>query len=147
MTAAAGPKRRRATMGVMSFLLPPGLSADALRELERACVAGGPDNMPWPTEARVQSGRLVVSRGVEESGTLAVPWDVDGAGRLMSSTATLMERPAPYSLPVEIARGKVNQLRCQAADWRAGGLALPPELTREVLEITFAFGRAATLPA
>jgi hypothetical protein len=133
-------------MGVMSFLLPPGLSADALRELERACIAGGPDNMPWPTEARVQSGRLVVSRGVEESGTLAVPWDVDGAGRLMSSTATLMERTAPYSLPVEIARGKINQLRCQAADWRAGGLVLPPELAREVLEVTFAFGRAATLP-
>src|SRR5689334_22405858 len=117
-------------MGVMSFLLPSGLSAEALRELERACVAGGPDNMPWPTDARVQADRLVVSRSVEESGALAVPWDVNGAGRLMTSTATLMERPNPYSLPVEIARGKVNQLRCQAADWRAGGLALPPELGR-----------------
>jgi hypothetical protein len=132
-------------MGVMSFLLPPGLGAGALRELERAWVAGGPDNMPWPTEARVEADRLVVSRTVEESGTVAVPWDVDGAGRLMSSTATLMERAAPYSLPVEIARGKVNQLRCQAADWRAGGLVLSPELSRELLEVTFAFGRAATL--
>jgi hypothetical protein len=133
-------------MGVMSFLLPSGLSADALRELERAWVAGGPDNMPWPTEARVESGRLVVSRDVDESGTLAVPWDANGSGRLMSTTATLMERPEPYSLPVEIARGKINQLRCQAADWRAGGLALPPELAGEVLDVTFAFGRAATLP-
>ena len=133
-------------MGVMSFLLPSGLSAEALRELERACVAGGPDNMPWPTEARVQGDRLVVHRTVEESGTLTVPWDVDGAGRLMSSTATLMERPAPYSLPVEIARGKVNQLRCQAADWRSGGLSLPPELAQTVREVTSAFGRAVTQP-
>lgn len=68
-------------MGVMSFLLPSGLSAEALRELERACVAGGPDNMPWPTDAHVQGDHLLVSRSVEESGTLVVPWDVDGAGR------------------------------------------------------------------
>ena len=40
-------------MGVMSFLLPSGLSAEALRELQRACVAGGPDAMPWPTRADV----------------------------------------------------------------------------------------------
>jgi hypothetical protein len=133
-------------MGVMSFLLPSGLSAEALRELQRACVAGGPDAMPWPTEARVEGDRLVVSRSVEESGTLTVPWDIDGAGRLMSSTATLMERPAPYSLPVEIARGKVNQLRCQTADWRSGGLSLPPELADEVHEVTAAFGRAVTQP-
>jgi hypothetical protein len=131
-------------MGVMSFLLPSGLSAEALRELERASVAGGPDNMPWPSDARVQGDRLLVSRTVEESGNLTVPWDVDGAGRLMSGTATLMERPAPYSLPVELARGKVNQLRCQAADWRAGGLALPDSLAREVQQVSFAFGRAVT---
>jgi hypothetical protein len=133
-------------MGVMSFLLPAGLSPDALRELERACVAGGPDNMPWPSDARAGDERLVVSRTVEESGALTVPWDVDGAGRLMSSTATLMERPAPYSLAVELARGKVNQLRCKAADWRAGGLMLPPALARELQEVTSAFGLAVTQP-
>ena len=38
-------------MGVMTFQLPAGLAPDAARELERACVAGGGDNMPWPTEA------------------------------------------------------------------------------------------------
>jgi hypothetical protein len=133
-------------MGVMSFSLPSGLSADALTELERACVAGGPDSMPWPSEAHVDANRLTVSRAVDESGTLSVPWDVDGAGRLMSSTATLMERPTPYSLAIEIARGKVNQLRCQAADWSAGGLVLTAELTRSVHQVTATFGRAVTRP-
>jgi hypothetical protein len=133
-------------MGVMSFLLPSGLSADALSELQRACVAGGPDNMPWPTHSHVEADHLIVSRAVEESGTLTVPWDIDGAGRLMSSTATLMERPSPYSLPVEIARGKINQLRNQSADWRAGGLSLPPELAGAVQDVTSAFGRAVTQP-
>jgi hypothetical protein len=131
-------------MGTMSFLLPAGLSADALHELERACVAGGPDNMPWPTDARVQGDQLIIRRTVEESGNVLVPWEVDNAGRLMSNSATLMERPLPYSLAVELARGKVNQLRCQVADWRAGGLALPASLARDVQEISFAFGRAAT---
>ena len=37
-------------MGKMTFQLPAGLAADARRELERSCMAGGPDNMPWPTE-------------------------------------------------------------------------------------------------
>jgi hypothetical protein len=131
-------------MGVMTFLLPSGLSAEALRELERASVAGGPDTMPWPSDARVQGNRLLVNRTVEESGTLVVPWDVKGAGRLMTASATLMERAAPYSLPVELARGKVNQLRCQAADWRAGGLTLPEDLAGEVQQVSFAFGRAVT---
>ena len=33
---------------------------------------------------------------------------------------------------VELARGKVNQLRCQAADWQAGGLHLPSALTDQI---------------
>src|SRR5206468_1401407 len=86
-------------MGVICFQLPTGLTADAARQLDRACVAGGPDNMPWPTEVRVESDRLQVRRAVDESGYLLVPWDAGEAGRLMGSTATLMERPDSYSLP------------------------------------------------
>ena len=131
-------------MGVMSFLLPSGLSAEAGRELERACVTGGPDGMPWPTEVQVQSDRLLARRAVDESGALVAPWEVPDLGRLMISTATLMERTAPYMLLVELARGKVNQLRCQLADWRSGGLQVPEELLQNIREISFLFGRAAT---
>ncbi|HZT83476.1 MAG TPA: hypothetical protein VFA26_24815, partial [Gemmataceae bacterium] len=67
-------------MGTMTFLLPAHLSADAARELERGCVVGGPDGMPWPTELRAEAGRLVVRRAADESGYLHVPWDVAGAG-------------------------------------------------------------------
>src|SRR5437588_10506074 len=109
-------------MGTMTFTLPAALPAGVLPDLQRACVAGGPDNMPWPTEVQVAPGRLTVRRTADDSGYLSVPWEIDGAGRLMGTTATLMERPAPYHLLVEQARGKVNQLRCQAADWVAGGL-------------------------
>src|SRR4051794_10063933 len=112
-------------MGTMTFQLPAGLPRDAARELERTCMAGGPDNMPWPTEVHFHGGQMRVRRAVDESGYLVAPWpieDVVSAGhgalrQLMGTSATLMERPTPYQLVVELARGKINQVRCQAADW------------------------------
>ncbi len=129
-------------MGVLTFDLPASLTPAALRELERSCVAGGPDTMPWPTEVQVTPGKLTLRRAVDESGFLVAPWEVEGAGRLMGTTATLMERPRPYDFLVELARGKVNQVRCQAADWQSGGLEMPPGLAGQVRQATHAFGRA-----
>ena len=115
-------------MGTMSFLLPSAAPAPALEDLGRACVAGGYDNMPAPTQVQHAAGRLNLVRDVDESGYLVVPWDVNGIGRLMGTTATLVERPTPYNFGLELARGKVNQLRGQAADWRTVGLQVPDEL-------------------
>ncbi|HMC66524.1 MAG TPA: endo-1,4-beta-xylanase [Gemmataceae bacterium] len=128
----------------MNFLLPANLTAQAARELERACVTGGPDNMPWPTQVRVEPGRLTVRRGVDESGALVAPWQIDGVGVVMGATATLMERDDPYHFQIELARGKVNQLRCQAADWRAGGLQVSPELDERIRDAGTSFARAVT---
>lgn len=131
-------------MGTMNFQLPADLPAELARELERACVVGGPDNMPWPTQVRLNAQQMSVLRDVEESGCLAAPWDVNGAGRVISSTATLMEREDPYLFQVELARGKINQMRCQASDWRAGGLQMPTELAERIRSVSLSFGRAAT---
>jgi hypothetical protein len=132
-------------MGTIHFLLPSGLSAEAVRELDRACMTGGPDNMPWPTQIHVDGDQLTVGRReVDESGSLLAPWEVEASGFLMGSTATLMERSQPYVLRVELARGKVNQLRCQASDWLAGGLQMPDALDRLVHDTSLTFGRAVT---
>ena len=134
-------------MGTMSFLLPAGLTGEDVRELERACVAGGPDSMPWPTRVKVASGRLTLHRDeVDESGYSLVPWSINSAGRLLGATATLMERESPYQLPIELARGKANQLRSQAAEWQSGGLAVPPELTDRMRHAVHTFGRAVVRP-
>lgn len=129
-------------MGTMTFQLPPGLPADSTKELERTCVAGGPDNMPWPTELRLKTDSLAASRNVDESGYLVVPWSVDKVGRLMGTTATLMERPVPYNLLIELARGKVNQLRCQAADWKSGGLQIGDKLAQMIDDASRSFVHA-----
>ena len=59
-------------------------------------------------------------------------------------TATLAERPAPYVLAVELARGKLNDVRNQLADWTQMGLRSSPELEQELNTAQHAFIRAAT---
>jgi hypothetical protein len=129
-------------MGTISFLLPTGVSAEATRALDRACMAGGPDNMPWPTEVRVDNHLLTLRRGVDESGYLVTPWQVPSAGLVMCASATLMERPQPYQIDIELARGKVNQVRSQAWDWQSGGLQLAPELNQHLRDACTEFSAA-----
>jgi hypothetical protein len=131
-------------MGLLKFTLPPGLPPEILRELERAYVSSGPDYMPHPTDIHLDPALLHASRAAEESGFLSTPWGIPGAGLLLTGTATLMERPEPYQLQVELARGKVNQLRGMAADWQMGGLQIPVTLAQEIKDATQAFGRAVT---
>ncbi len=131
-------------MGMMTFQLPAGLSADADRDLERACVGGGPDNMPWPTALQRQDGKITAKKAVDESGFFLAPWPIEKIGRLMTSSATLMERAAAYNLLTELARGKVNQVRNQAADWVAGGLQMSPELQQQLRDLARAFGLVMT---
>lgn len=130
-------------MCTLTFHLPAGLQPEVASELERACLAGGPDNMPYATQASLHTpGQLVLTRQSDESGYLAAPWLVPGVGRLMGTSATLMQRTAPYNLLVELARGKVNQVRCQAADWETGGLQVPASLREHIHRTSLVFGRA-----
>src|SRR5436190_23241877 len=101
-------------MGIMNFQLPADLSADAAQELSRATIAGAQDTRCYPGVVEVRDRLLTIRRSVDESGFLMTPWPVDGRGQLMVNSATLMERAPPYLLPLELARGKVNQVRGQA---------------------------------
>src|SRR3954451_12904469 len=129
-------------MWPMTFQLPPGLPQEVAQQLQWSCLAGGPDNMPWPTNLSMTGGVLTLARQTEESGHLVAPWPVAGAGQLMGTSATLMTRQVPYQLLVELARGKVNQVRCQAADWQAGALQLPPALADRIRRSALLFGKA-----
>ena len=131
-------------MGTITFHLPPDLSLDAANELEHAGMLGGQDNMPYAAQVVIEPGELHVVRNTEESGYVMAPWDIEGAGRLMTATPTVIERAQPYQLAVELARGKVNQVRAQAADWLMGGLKMPDELAALIRAATRAFARAAS---
>jgi hypothetical protein len=129
-------------MGTISFLLPENLSAEDAVELDRACIVGGPDNMPWPSKTHTVNSHLTIRRAVDESGFLVSPLPLGALGRMMISSSTLMERAEPYELLVELARGKTNQVRMQYHDWCMGGLQASPDLEQSIRTASHAFGEA-----
>ncbi len=122
-------------MGVMHFLVPrrDRVGADAA---QRAYFAGI-DEVPWLARIHWNDEGLVVERAECDSGNFFVPYVVEGRGELMLATASLMERPRPYHLHVELARGTLNRLRNQLASFTASGVPLPaslPDLMRRAHE-------------
>jgi hypothetical protein len=64
----------------------------------------------------------------------------------MTPTATLIERETPYALEIEIARGKINQIRNQLGDWQDNGIPLPPEFDGAVRDLSRRFGQVVIDP-
>jgi len=129
-------------MWPMTFQLPPGVSHEIAQQLEWSCLAGGPDNMPLPTQVHLHGNLLTLAGSGDDSVYLVAPWRIEGVGQVMGTSATLMSRQLPYNLVVELARGKVNQVRGQAADWQAGGLQTSAELNELIRRASHTFGHA-----
>src|SRR5206468_3095056 len=77
---------------------------------------------------------LLVEREGNESVKVHIPWPIDGFGMPLIATGTLQQRERPYLLPVELARGKINQTRNQLADWQQVGLEVPDGVTAKLHE-------------
>jgi hypothetical protein len=121
-------------MGQMRFLVSPPAR---LREeaLDQAYLSGL-DRTAWPVRARMDGAELVLERGVSDSANLNLLWEVEGHGLLVVTTATLIERPQPYHLPLELARGALSQLRNQLAEWQVAGLTIPEEASVKMATAT-----------
>jgi hypothetical protein len=129
-------------MWPISFTLPDLVPPAASAALLQARFAGGYDQTPVPTKIEVRDGRLIASRALQESGYLLVPWPIEGLGVVLTSTATIRERAEPYNLLVELARGKLNQVRCQSSDWCEMGLQLPRDFPAQLSSLARLFGSA-----
>src|SRR4051812_19058282 len=114
-------------MGVLKFQVTSPDPASRLPELRKAYVTGL-DRTPSRLAVEFRQGQMVCHRESNESGRLFVPWPVPGFGTPIVGTATLGERREPYNLAVELARGRLNDVRNQLADWRQMGLRTPPDL-------------------
>ena len=116
-------------MGQTRFLvarreyLPP-------KAAERAYLAGL-DDIPWRTRVLATEAGLVAERVESESGSFHVLWNVVGRGRQMLATATLIERPEPYNLSVELARGTLNRVKANVVAWELAGLPVPPQVAAD----------------
>jgi hypothetical protein len=130
-------------MGVLKFQLTTPDLASRIHELRKAYITGL-DRTPSRLSVDIRPGLMSCHRDNNESGRLYVPWPVEGFGTPIVGTATLAERPQPYNLAVELARGKLNEVRNQLADWRQMGLRTPPELDALLKKAHQAFIKAAT---
>ena len=130
-------------MGVMKFRLPSNEPALQVADFRKAYVTGL-DRTPSRIGVELRNGLMTCARDTMESGRLFVPWPVPGYGMPIIGTATLAERPVPYVLAVELARGKLNDVRNQLADWTLMGLRPTVELDQALGDAQHAFIRAAT---
>jgi hypothetical protein len=130
-------------MGLMRLIvhdrdrIPPG-------GLEHVHICGS-DDLPWFCRAYFSGNQLIIERNEDDSGRVYVPWRIGHSSPVLINTSTLMERDRPYLLEVELARGMLNNLRNQLAQWESMGLAVPKGLSNGVLEATVEFSRAATM--
>ena len=94
--------------------------------MHRAYISGV-DQAAWPTRIEIGGNELLCRRQNSDSGKLNVAWPVPGFGRPMLPTASLPEREEAYLLAVELARGKIVQVRNQLAIWQSAGMTIPDE--------------------
>ncbi len=113
------------------FISPSERLTDEM--LDQVYLAGF-DRVPWMVDATredcsdINCGELLIEREALDSSNLFVPWPVEGHGVVTLSTCSLMDRDDPYYLPLELARGKVSQLRTQIDEWQSLGLIVPDEI-------------------
>jgi Glycosyl hydrolase family 10 len=130
-------------MGVMKFRLPSNEANRKVPDYRKAYITGL-DRTPGRLAVELRNGVMSCMRDSTESGRLFVPWPIEGFGMPLVGTATLAERPAPYMLAVELARGKLNDIRNQLSDWLQLGLRSTPQLDQSLAEAQKAFVVAAT---
>ena len=128
-------------MGEMRFRVsPPGFLA-GWPEAEQAYISGF-DGRVFPTRVERDGDELVCRRPSSDSGKLHVAWPVPGFGRTLVSTSSLREQEAVYLLPLELARGKIGQLRNQQAAWEIAGMSVPAGFDEASRQAHHIFARA-----
>ncbi len=115
-------------MGQFQFDIPENLLAQGGlgddRSLWKWAYISGIEGIPWEGNVRFEQGRLTVTRRIDESGKLSVPWNIPGYGPVTLTTCSLRSGVAPYSLPLELARGSCYRVRSQADTWERAGLRM-----------------------
>jgi hypothetical protein len=92
--------------------------------------------------AESAGAELLVERSVSDSGCLNIVWPVEGFGEVLLATSSLRERPEPYLLSLELARGALTRLKAQLADWQAIHLKVTPTIVEQIREAVRRFAAA-----
>jgi len=131
-------------MGAMRFLVHTPTPPEKLPDLSRAYISGA-DGRVFPTQVEIEGNVLTCRRPLSESGRLHVAWRIAGFGAPVVCTASLPERDEAYLLALELARGKLAQLRDQISAWELAGMSIPSGFQQPFKEAHAAFRRAAAV--
>jgi len=129
-------------MGLIRFDVYPSSLLGDWPEVHAGYLTGA-DGRVFPTRIEILDNIIGCRRTSSESAKFHVAWPVEGFGRMIIPTASLPEREQPYLLAVELARGKIVQVRNQEAQWQLSGLKIPPEFTIPHRAAHRTFARAA----
>ena len=113
-------------MGVMKFLVHPGSLMTGWPEAQNAYITGI-DGRVYPARVEIEANVVACRRSVSDSGRFNIAWPVPGFGRPVLTTSSLREQDQCYVLAVELARGKICQVRNQVAAWEQLGMQIPTE--------------------
>lgn len=130
-------------MGLIRFAVHPAARMTDWTQVQRGYLTGT-DGRIFATRIELADNIVGCRRASNESCKFHVAWNVAGYGCPVLNTTSLPEREAPYVLAVELARGKLVQVRNQAGAWELAGMTLPPEYRPEVAAAHKLFGRAAS---
>ena len=130
-------------MGLIRFAVHPASLLSEWPEVHAGYLTGA-DGRVFQTRIEILDNIVGCRRTSSESAKFHVVWPVKGVGRVVIPTASLPEREEPYLLAVELARGKIVQVRNQAAQWELAGLKIPAEFTDPSRAAHLAFSRAAS---
>lgn len=130
-------------MGLIRFAVHPASLIDDWPEVYRGYLTGA-DGRVYSTRIEVDGEIVGCRRTSSESCKLHVAWPVAGFGRPVIATASLPERDEPYLLPIELARGKIVQVRNQASQWELSGMRVPPEFAEPSRQAHRSFAKAAS---
>lgn len=130
-------------MGLIRFAVHPASLLEDWPEVYRGYLTGS-DGRVFPTRIELEENVVGCRRTTSESCKFHVAFPVQGHGRPMISTASLPEREQPYLLVVELARGKIVQIRNQASMWELAGMQIPAAFAAPSRAAHRAFARAAS---
>ncbi len=111
-------------MGVMKFLVHPESLLSEWPEVQNAYITGF-DGRVFPSRVELEGNVVSCRRPASESGKFNIAWPVPGYGRPTLTTSSLREQDTTYVLAIELARGKICQVRNQVASWEQLGMLIP----------------------
>lgn len=133
-------------MGLIRFAVHPASLLSDWPEVHAGYLTGA-DGRVFSTRIEILDNIIECRRTSSESVKFHVAWPIQGLGRIVIPTASLPEREEPYLLAVELARGKIVQVRNQSAQWELAGLQIPSEFREPNRAAHQSFSRAAASQA